>query len=89
MTTVDIEALGLKSTPVSVMNRKDLNSLILVTSNEGKTEFAISVVNTFSDAKAYLKEWASDSFTGDFKVELSMEGSFIVVRDDNGYLVLL
>ncbi len=89
MTTVDIEALGLKSTPVSIMNRKDLNSLILVTSNVGKTEYAVSVVNTISNVTAYLKEWASGSFTGDFKVELSTEGSFIVVKGGNGYLMLL
>lgn len=79
----------MKTNPVSILNRKDLNSLFLVTSNEGETEYAVTIVNTLTDEKAYSKEWASGSFTGDFKAELSMDGNFIIVRDDTGFLLLL
>ncbi len=89
LATVEIKDLGLKTTPVSILNRKDLNSLILVTSNEGKTEFTVSVVNTLSDTKVYSNNWASGSFKGELKVDLGMDGNFVIVRDDNGYLLLL
>jgi hypothetical protein len=71
------------------MNRKDLNSLILVTSNVEKTEYTVTVVNTLDDSKAYSRTWTSTSFTGEFKAELSTEGSFALLRDDSGFVMLL
>ncbi len=87
--TVILEASALKNTPVSVMNRKDLNSLILVTSNVEKTEYAVTVVNTLDDSKAYSRAWTSASFTGEFRAELSSKGSFVLLRDDSGFVMLL
>jgi hypothetical protein len=89
MRTVNLEASALKNSPVSVLNRKDLNSLILVTSNAEKTEYAVTVVNTLDDSKAYSRTWTSTSFTGEFKAELSTEGSFVLLRDDSGFVMLL
>ena len=53
--SVDIGTPGLEDTPVSILNRKDINTLILLTKSSSTDQYTLTVVDTLTDTKVYIR----------------------------------
>ena len=79
----------LEDTPVSIINRKDLNALIVVTKNSFTLQYVVTIVNTLNDKKTYSKAWPSTAYNGNFMVDFNSDGKFVLIRQTAGFLLLL
>ncbi len=89
ISSIALEASALEDTPISILNRKDLNSLILVTKSAATSQYTVTIVNTATDTKVYSKSWTSAQYDTNFIAELSSEGNFVLLKDGSGFLLLL
>jgi len=71
------------------MNRKDLNSLIVVSNTASTSQYTITIINTVSESKVYSRSWSKTSYTAPFTADISTEGPFVLLRDSNGFVLLL
>lgn len=46
-----------EDTPVSLLNRRDLNALIMLTKSSSTNKYTLTILNTFNDIKMYSKSW--------------------------------
>jgi hypothetical protein len=71
------------------MNRKDLKSLIVVSNTASTSQYTVTIIDTVQESKVYSRSWSKTSYTTPFVADISTEGPFILLRDSNGFVLLL
>lgn len=79
----------LENTPLLIENKKTLNALFILTKDFQSQKHTMAIVNTLEDKLVYSRSWSSSSFNGEFLTEISDAGDFVLIRDSNGFLLLL